>query len=282
MSHNSKPFGQTIITDYKGNQIKAKTHGQHELVQAIDNYDVLFVNGPAGTGKTFLATCKAIKALQDNACDRIVLTRPAVESGEELGFLPGSLDDKIAPYMKPLYDSIVKLKGKKADPMNQLKSIAMQQQQNGKLPTKPRSKKATEDKHQGDEIDWSKKIEVAPLAYMRGSTFDNSFIIVDECQNITPAQMKLLLTRLGEGSKIVLCGDASQSDLDKRVGSGFSLAQKILKGVDGIGFVTLTENDIVRHRLVKDIILSYEKYENTEFKRRDVISNRLPWENDQD
>ena len=226
----AKPFGQTIITDYKGNRIQAKTQGQLELVNAIDKYDILFVNGPAGTGKTFLATCKAVRFLQEHVYERIVLTRPAVESGEELGFLPGSLDDKIAPYMKPLYDSIVKIKGKKADPMNQHSP----QKQSMGADTKRRSKKqqASNDKARQEIEDWSQKVEVAPLAYMRGSTFDNSFIIMDEAQNVTPAQMKLFLTRLGNNSKVIITGDVSQSDLDRRVGSGFTHAQKLLNDVD--------------------------------------------------
>jgi phosphate starvation-inducible PhoH-like protein len=269
MPAHQKPFGQTIITDYKGNRIQAKTHGQSELIKAIDKYDILFVNGPAGTGKTFLATCKAIRFLQENVYERIVLTRPAVESGEELGFLPGSLDDKIAPYMKPLFDSIVKIKGKKADPLNQNQP----QQSHPINVTKRRSKKqqAQGDKKSSEIEDWSKKVEVAPLAYMRGSTFDNSFIIMDEAQNVTPSQMKLFLTRLGNNSKVIITGDASQSDLDRRIGSGFTHAQKLLNDVDGIGFVTMDENDIVRHKLVKDIILKYDKEDSY---RNNVYSNR--------
>ena len=221
----SNGMGPCIVKDAKNKQIKAQTHGQLELVKAIDEYDVLFVNGPAGCGKTFLAVCKAVSALDspDNRCERIVLTRPAVESGEELGFLPGSLDEKIGPYMRPLYDSIEKLKKK---PTRNNHKVDDQNQRGAK-----RRRKADqfETNTSNDELDeWMKNIEIAPLAYMRGATFDNSFIIMDEAQNVTAGQMKLFLTRLGQGSKVVITGDATQTDLNNRVQSGFRHAQHLL------------------------------------------------------
>lgn len=264
----SNGMGPCIVKDAKNKQIKAQTHGQLELVKAIDEYDVLFVNGPAGCGKTFLAVCKAVSALDspDNRCERIVLTRPAVESGEELGFLPGSLDEKIGPYMRPLYDSIEKLKKK---PTRNNHKVDDQNQRGAK-----RRRKADqfETNTSNDELDeWMKNIEIAPLAYMRGATFDNSFIIMDEAQNVTAGQMKLFLTRLGQGSKVVITGDATQTDLNNRVQSGFRHAQHLLRDVKGIGFVQLTEKDIVRHKLVRDIILKYEKEDSY---RNKVISNK--------
>lgn len=261
---NQKRFGQSIIKDAKGHDVFAQTHGQLELIKAIDQYDILFVNGPAGCGKTFLAVCKAVKALDTKKCERIVLTRPAVESGEELGFLPGSLDEKIAPYMRPLYDSIEKLKKKK----NPTQKVDDQAQRGAK-----RRRKADQPQ-QTDEMDeWAKNIEISPLAYMRGATFDNSFIIMDEAQNVTAGQMKLFLTRIGKGSKVVITGDATQTDLNHRVQSGFRHAQRLLADVKGIGFLQLTEKDIVRHKLVKDIILKYEKEDSY---RNNVYSNKGP------
>lgn len=255
-----KPFGQTIIKDKNGKPVKALTQGQYDLVEAIEKYDILFVNGPAGTGKTFLATCKAVAGLQDGIYERLCLSRPAVETGEGLGFLPGDLNDKIAPYMRPLYDSIDKLKPKPRKVLNQA---------NGK----PRRRKGPQDdpEVQMEEVEWAKNIEINPLEYMRGLTMENSFIILDEAQNVTSDQMKMLLTRMGWGSKIVITGDASQCDLDRRTNSGFRHAQQLLKGVEGIGFIQLTEHDIVRHKLVKDIIKRYEKEDSY---RNKVYSNR--------
>jgi len=247
-----KQFGQPIIYDRNGTPIKAKTQGQYELINAINDYDILFVNGPAGTGKTFLSICKAINALKERRYDRLIITRPAVESGEALGFLPGSLDEKIAPFMKPIFDSINKLKPEKNG--------------NGR-----KKKKKVDDSEQTD-FDWDKHIEICPLAYMRGITLDNSFIISDESQNMKISQMKMFLTRLGKDSKVVITGDSSQSDLNRNLRSGFRHAQKILNDVKGIGFITLTENDIVRHRLIKDIIIRYEK----DTFRSSVQSNRDP------
>lgn len=222
------------------------------------------------THNTFLAVCKAVSALDDpeNRCERIVLTRPAVESGEELGFLPGSLDEKIGPYMRPLYDSIEKLKKKPK------KSTPKTDEQNQRGAKRRRKSDQIDTNTSNDELDeWMKNIEIAPLAYMRGATFDNSFIIMDEAQNVTSGQMKLFLTRLGQGSKVVITGDATQTDLNSRVQSGFRHAQRLLKNVKGIGFIQLDEKDIVRHKLVKDIILKYEKEDNYHNK---VISNKGP------
>jgi phosphate starvation-inducible PhoH-like protein len=259
-------FGKPIVDDVKGRPVYAKTHGQCELVKAIDDYDIIFVNGPAGTGKTFLAVCKAVVGLDAGKYKRLVLTRPAVEAGEELGFLPGTLDDKIGPYMRPLYDSIEKLRKPKVKP-----SAAPDdgQAQRG-APVRKKSQKEWTQKETTE--DWLDHVEIAPLAYMRGATHAKSFVILDEAQNVSPAQMKMFLTRMGEGSKVVITGDASQTDLDSRTQSGFRHAQRLLHNVKGIGFVTLDERDIVRHRLVRDIILKYEKedsYKNSVYSNND-------------
>ena len=262
----SNSFGHKIVNDADGRPIYAKTHGQHELIKAIDAHDIIFVNGPAGTGKTFLAVCKAVVGLDRKKYERLVLTRPAVESGEELGFLPGSLDEKIGPYMRPLYDSIEKLK-KKKKPVTVHDDNQIQRGQSSR-------KKNKVDPHQKEEKDdWLEQVEIAPLAYMRGATMDKSFVILDEAQNVTPSQMKMFLTRMGNGSKVVITGDASQTDLNSRVGSGFRHAQRLLADVEGIGFVHMDERDIVRHRLVKDIILKYEKEDSYKYK---VDGNRGP------
>jgi phosphate starvation-inducible PhoH-like protein len=251
-----KFFGNKIVDDAEGKPIYAKTKGQHDLVKSIEENDIIFVNGPAGTGKTFIAACKAVAGLDRNKFDRIVLTRPAVESGEELGFLPGTMEEKIGPYMRPLYDSIERLRKKPAKKPRPSDGGKAQRGQ-------PSRKKTKLDNIVPDEVEeWMKNIEIAPLAYMRGATHAKSFVILDEAQNVTPTQMKMFLTRMGEGSKVVITGDASQTDLNRRVGSGFRHAQRLLSGVKGIGFVTLDERDIVRHKLVKDIILRYEKEES--------------------
>jgi len=262
-----KPFGDPIIHDRNGKPIHAKTHGQYELTQAIDKYDILFVNGPAGTGKTFLSVCKAVKAIDDKKFKKLILTRPAVESGEELGALPGDINDKISPYMKPLYQCIEKLKAKKPPVLrNNNTKTGMKK----KARKKTAIKTVTNTDTQFVES-WYKKIEVSPLAYMRGLTFEDAFILMDEAQNVSETQMKLFLTRMGVGSKAIITGDASQSDLNRSTRSGFKHAQTLLTGVEGIGFVTLTENDIVRHKLVKDIILRYEQKDS--FRTR-VYSNQ--------
>lgn len=256
----NKFFGQPIIYDRNNKPISAKTNGQLELIKAIDKYDILFVNGPAGTGKTFLAICKAMVGIKDGTYDKMIVTRPAIESGEHLGFLPGSLDEKIRPFMKPIYDCIQDL---------QPEEFSSNGNGNGK------KKKANGGKK--DKTDWTKKIEVFPLAYMRGSTIKDSFVIADEAQNMKSSQMKMFLTRIGMGSKVILTGDASQTDLDSRMESGFRHAQKILTGIKEIGFVTLTEEDIVRHGVIKKIIVRYERDAFKSGKYRgNVISNRDP------
>lgn len=208
----------------RGKQIKPKTIGQKKYVEAIRNHDIVFAIGPAGTGKTYLAVVMAVKALRSKDVGRIVLTRPAVEAGEKLGFLPGDLQEKIDPYLRPLYDSLYDVLGVE----NTQKYL---------------------EKH---------VIEIAPLAYMRGRTLEDSFIILDEAQNTTPEQMKMFLTRLGFGSKAVITGDITQVDLPRGQVSGLINALEVLKSVKGIGIHTLTGEDIVRHPLVEEIIRAYE------------------------
>lgn len=210
-----------------GKPIKAKTVGQKKYVNAIKKNTVVLGVGPAGTGKTFLAVAMAVKALRAKEVNRIVLTRPAVEAGESLGFLPGDLQSKIDPYLRPLYDALFEMLG--AD--NYTRHLE------------------------------KNTIEIAPLAYMRGRTLDDSFIILDEAQNTTPEQMKMFLTRLGFNSKAVVTGDLTQTDLPFGKKSGLAAAVKILDGINGIGIHHFTERDVVRHRLVQEIILAYEKYE---------------------
>lgn len=265
MTDKNQHFGEPIICDRNGKPIYAKTRGQNELIKAIDKYDILFVNGPSGTGKTFCAVCKAVKDIDDNKYQKLVITRPAVESGEELGALPGDINDKISPYMKPIYEFIEQLKNKK-----QKANV----NENGNPYVKGKKRKIKKDLISDDTVEsWYNKITIAPLAYMRGATFSNAFVIMDEGQNVSASQMKMFLTRLGVGSKVVITGDASQSDLDRRTRSGFRHAQKLLHDVEGIGFITLDENDIVRHKLVKDIILKYEKEDTF---RTMVNSNEEP------
>lgn len=210
-----------------GKPIKAKTVGQKKYVNAIKKNTVVLGVGPAGTGKTFLAVAMAVKALRAKEVNRIVLTRPAVEAGESLGFLPGDLQSKIDPYLRPLYDALFEMLGAENYTRHLEKNT----------------------------------IEIAPLAYMRGRTLDDSFIILDEAQNTTPEQMKMFLTRLGFNSKAVVTGDLTQTDLPFGKKSGLAAAVKILDGINGIGIHHFTERDVVRHRLVQEIILAYEKYE---------------------
>lgn len=214
----------TLVTA-RGKQIKPKTLGQKKYIEAIRKYDIVFAIGPAGTGKTYLAVVMAIRALRNKEVQRLILTRPAVEAGEKLGFLPGDLQEKVDPYLRPLYDSLYDVLGFE----NTQKYL---------------------ERH---------IIEIAPLAYMRGRTLDDSFIILDEAQNTTPEQMKMFLTRIGFGSKAIITGDITQIDLPKGQASGLVQAQKILAGINGISFQFLTGDDIVRHPLVHEIIKAYEE-----------------------
>lgn len=220
-------FKGEITTTYKGKPIKVKTIGQRNYVKTIKKRDIVFGVGPAGTGKTYLAVVLAIAALKEGKVKRIVLTRPAVEAGESLGFLPGDLQEKVDPYLRPLYDALHDVMGP------------------------DQTAKAFE----------RGLIEVAPLAYMRGRTLEDSFIILDEAQNTTPEQMKMFLTRLGFGSKMVITGDVTQIDLPRGKLSGLIEATRILKNIDEIGFITFEEQDVVRHSLVQKIIVAYK--ENT-------------------
>ena len=215
------------ILSRRGRTIRPKTLGQKRYVDAIDAHTIVFGIGPAGTGKTYLAMAKAVQALQAKQVTRIILTRPAVEAGERLGFLPGTLYEKIDPYLRPLYDALHDM----VDPDSIPRLIS-----NG-------------------------TIEVAPLAYMRGRTLNDAFIILDEAQNTTPEQMKMFLTRLGFGSKIVVTGDVTQIDLPNGVTSGLRVVREILEGVEDVHFATLTSGDVVRHRLVTDIVDAYERWD---------------------
>ena len=216
-----------ICLTAKGKPVKAKTIGQKRYCTAIVSHTVTIGVGPAGTGKTYLAVALAVKAFRAQEVDRIILTRPAVEAGEKLGFLPGDLQQKVDPYLRPLYDALFDMLG--ADTYQKFVERG--------------------------------SIEVAPLAYMRGRTLDDSFIILDEAQNTTPEQMKMFLTRLGFGSRMVITGDITQIDLPEGKRSGLREVLHILHGIDDIAEVRFTEKDVVRHRLVQDIIKAYEKYE---------------------
>ncbi|MEO1006135.1 MAG: PhoH family protein [Cyanobacteria bacterium J06638_38] len=210
----------------KGELIRAKTFKQKQYVKAIQKHDITFGIGPAGTGKTFLAAVLAVKALLGDECERIILTRPAVEAGEKLGFLPGDLQEKVNPFLRPLYDALYEFIDAE------------------KIP----------------DLMERGKIEVAPLAYMRGRTLSNAFVIVDEAQNTTPAQLKMVLTRLGFGSKMVVTGDITQTDLPSNQDSGLIVSRKILRNVEGIAFCELTQADVIRHPLVQKIVAAYEGY----------------------
>ncbi|SFS61583.1 PhoH family protein [Paenibacillus sp. 453mf] len=218
-------FKGEITNTYRGKPIRVKTIGQKHYVTTIKKRDIVFGIGPAGTGKTYLAVVLAVAALKEGSVKRIVLTRPAVEAGENLGFLPGDLQEKVDPYLRPLYDALYDVMG----PDQTAKAL-----------------------ERG-------LIEIAPLAYMRGRTLDDSFIILDEAQNTTPEQMKMFLTRLGFGSKMVITGDVTQIDLPRGKKSGLIDAKAILEGVEEIGFVYFTEQDVVRHTLVQKIITAYDR-----------------------
>lgn len=231
-----------IAVNQRGNPIKTKTLGQKKYVESMRENTIVFGIGPAGTGKTYLAVARAVTALRNKEVSRIILTRPAVEAGEKLGFLPGDLQNKVDPYLRPLYDGMFEMLGAELFAKYQEKGM----------------------------------IEVAPLAYMRGRTLDNAFIILDEAQNTTPEQMKMFLTRIGFGSKAVVTGDITQIDLPNGKASGLKEAARVLKGVEDISFSMLTEKDVVRHPLVQKIIKAYEKYDNEQEKRKknDKIAHR--------
>ena len=224
----------TNIVSSRGRTIRPKTLGQKDYVDAIEDNTVIFGIGPAGTGKTYLAMAKAVAALQAKQVNRIILTRPAVEAGEKLGFLPGTLGDKIDPYLRPLYDALHDM----IDPESIPRLMA------------------------------AGTIEVAPLAFMRGRTLNDAFIILDEAQNTTPEQMKMFLTRLGFGSKMVVTGDTSQVDLPGGVESGLKVVQRILGEVDDVHFAHLDAADVVRHRLVGEIVGAYDRYDATKGQHR--------------
>ncbi|NLJ57478.1 MAG: PhoH family protein [Tissierellia bacterium] len=226
----NKILKEIIVTTASGRIIKPKTVGQKRYYDMITSKDITFGIGPAGTGKTYLAVAAAVNAFRKKEVERIILTRPAVEAGEKLGFLPGDLQDKVDPYLRPLYDALFDIMGIE----NFMKNVDKQM------------------------------IEVAPLAYMRGRTLDSSFIILDEAQNTTKEQMKMFLTRLGYGSKAVITGDITQIDLPHGKKSGLKTVINILKEVEGIGFMFFNNRDVVRHKLVQDIIRAYEKHEENQ------------------
>ena len=216
-----------VCRTIQGKPIKPKTAGQKEYIDLIRKKMIVFGVGPAGTGKTYLAMAMAITAFKNEEVSRIILTRPAIEAGEKLGFLPGDLQSKVDPYLRPLYDALYQIMGADSFQKNMEKGL----------------------------------IEVAPLAYMRGRTLDNAFIILDEAQNTTPAQMKMFLTRIGFGSKAVITGDATQKDLAPGTKSGLDVALRVLRGIDEIGICELTSKDVVRHPLVQRIVQAYDDYE---------------------
>ncbi|MFT5640096.1 MAG: phosphate starvation-inducible PhoH-like protein [Cyclobacteriaceae bacterium] len=226
---SAKGLDDVLVFGTKGIKIAPKTKNQAELVQSVYQNDLVFAMGPAGTGKTYISVALAVKALKNKVVKKIIITRPAVEAGENLGFLPGDLKEKIDPYLRPIYDALGDM-----IPSEKLKY------------------------YMENSI-----IEIAPLAFMRGRTLDNAYILLDEAQNTTPMQIKMFLTRMGPDSKVIITGDQSQIDLPRNQHSGFIQAIQVLKGLEGIGFVTLDETDVVRHKLVKSIIKAYAKYEES-------------------
>ena len=238
-------FSQRIKVSPKKQEIVPRTLNQLAYVKAVRMKDVVFGIGPAGTGKTYLAMAMAVTAFRNEEVSRIILTRPAIEAGEKLGFLPGDLQSKVDPYLRPLYDALYQIMGADSFAKNMERGL----------------------------------IEVAPLAYMRGRTLDNAFIILDEAQNTTPAQMKMFLTRIGFGSKVIITGDASQKDLPRDTTSGLDVAMKVLKKIDDIGFCQLTSKDVVRHPLGQQIVQAYDAYEKKQkperpARRRNGVNER--------
>ncbi|MFN3692239.1 MAG: PhoH family protein [Fervidobacterium sp.] len=219
-------------------KVKAKTEGQKKYLEAIEKNDIVFAIGPAGTGKTYLASAVAVDYLKSGKVQRIILTRPAVEAGEKLGFLPGDLSEKVDPYLRPLYDALIEMLGIE-------KFISLREKN---------------------------IIEIAPLAYMRGRTLNNAFIILDEAQNTTYEQMKMFLTRMGFGSKVIVTGDVTQIDIEEH--SGLVIAQEILKDIEGIAFVYLTDADVVRHPLVKKIIRAYDYFEKIKREEKEEKNSK--------
>jgi phosphate starvation-inducible PhoH-like protein len=229
----------TLIYGTKGVIIKPKTAGQYKLVEAARQNDMVFALGPAGTGKTYISVALAVRALKNKEVKKIIITRPAVEAGENLGFLPGDMKEKIDPYLRPIYDAL--------DDMIPAEKLKFYQE--------------------------NRVIEIAPLAYMRGRTLHNAFILLDEAQNTTPMQIKMFMTRMGPNSKVIITGDASQIDLPRNQRSGLVEATEVLKGVKGIGFVELDAADVVRHKLVKEIINAYSKADEAKqqaFQKREA------------
>ena len=235
MDHPAEVLSLNIVSN-RGRSIRPKTANQKRYVDAIEDHTITFGIGPAGTGKTYLAMAKAVSALQAKKVNRIVLTRPAVEAGEKLGFLPGTLNEKIDPYLRPLFDAL--------HDMIDIETIPRMMQ--------------------------SGIIEVAPLAFMRGRTLNDAFIILDEAQNTTPEQMKMFLTRLGFGSKMVITGDVTQIDLPNGQHSGLRIVRDILKSIDDIAFLELTAEDVVRHRLIGDIVKAYDKFDEAKQALRPI------------
>jgi phosphate starvation-inducible PhoH-like protein len=235
VDHPAEVLSLNIVSN-RGRSIRPKTANQKRYVDAIEDHTITFGIGPAGTGKTYLAMAKAVSALQAKKVNRIVLTRPAVEAGEHLGFLPGTLNEKIDPYLRPLFDAL--------HDMIDIETIPRMMQ--------------------------SGIIEVAPLAFMRGRTLNDAFVILDEAQNTTPEQMKMFLTRLGFGSKMVITGDVTQIDLPNGQHSGLRVVRDILKGIDDIAFLELTAEDVVRHRLIGDIVKAYDKFDEAKQALRPI------------
>lgn len=224
----SDDIGDVILHTHTGDAVTAKTPGQQAIVKASQNNDILFAIGPAGTGKTYTSVALAVQALKERRVKKIILARPAVEAGENLGFLPGDLKEKIDPYLRPLYDAL--------EEMIEFEKLEYHLAKNS--------------------------IEIAPLAYMRGRTLNNAFVILDEAQNATNTQMKMFLTRIGFNSRAIITGDITQTDLPRKQQSGLISIQNILKNIDGISFVYLDQKDVVRHKLVRDIIEAYDTFEN--------------------